>query len=60
MRASVADQNALLRELKAAQVRVIRCGISHDDKRCCQQFSSHSRKLFQHPPVFSTVIWKQA
>jgi len=32
MRASVADQNALLSQLKAAQVRVIRCGISHDDK----------------------------
>jgi hypothetical protein len=32
MRASVADQNALLSQLKAAQVRVIRCGISNDDK----------------------------
>jgi microcystin degradation protein MlrC len=32
MRASVADQNTLLSQLKAAQVRVIRCGISHDDK----------------------------
>jgi hypothetical protein len=32
MRASVADQNALLGQLKAAQVRVIRCGISNDDK----------------------------
>ena len=32
MRASVADQNVLLSQLKAAQVRVIRCGISHDDK----------------------------
>src|ERR1700727_475687 len=32
MRASVADQNSLLGQLKAAQVRVIRCGISNDDK----------------------------
>jgi len=32
MRASVADQDALLGQLKAAQVRVIRCGISDDDK----------------------------
>jgi len=32
MRASVADQNALLGQLKAAKVRVIRCGISNDDK----------------------------
>jgi hypothetical protein len=32
MRASVADQNVLLSQLKAAQVRVIRCGISNDDK----------------------------
>ncbi len=32
MRASVADQNALLSQLKAAQVRVIRCGISNDAK----------------------------
>ena len=32
MRSSVADQNALLNQLKAAQVRVIRCGISNDDK----------------------------
>ena len=32
MRASVADQNALLDQLKAASVHVIRCGISNDDK----------------------------
>jgi hypothetical protein len=32
MRASVADQNTLLGQLKAAQVHVIRCGISNDDK----------------------------
>ncbi len=32
LRASVADQNTLLSQLKAAQVRVIRCGISEDDK----------------------------
>lgn len=32
MRASLADQNALLSQIKAAQVRVIRCGISNDDK----------------------------
>jgi hypothetical protein len=32
MRASVADQNILLGQLKAAQVHVIRCGISSDDK----------------------------
>jgi hypothetical protein len=32
LRASVANQNALLSQLKAAQVRVIRCGISNDDK----------------------------
>lgn len=32
MRASVADQNTLLGQLKAAQVHVIRCGISHDEK----------------------------
>jgi len=32
MRASVADQNTLLSQLKAAQVRVIRCGISDDEK----------------------------
>ncbi len=32
MRASVADQDTLLRQLKAARVRVIRCGISNDDK----------------------------
>lgn len=32
MRASVADQNTLLSQLKAAQVRVIRCGVSNDDK----------------------------
>ena len=32
MRASIADQNALLAQLKAAGVRVIRCGISNDDK----------------------------
>jgi hypothetical protein len=30
MRASVADQNILLSQLKAAQVHVIRCGISND------------------------------
>ena len=32
MRASLADQNALLGELRAAHVRVIRCGISNDAK----------------------------
>jgi hypothetical protein len=32
MRSSVADQNTLLSQLKAAKVRVIRCGISNDDK----------------------------
>jgi hypothetical protein len=32
MRASVADQNTLLSQLKAADVRVIRCSISNDDK----------------------------
>ena len=32
MRASVADQNTVLSQLKAAQVQVIRCGISNDDK----------------------------
>jgi hypothetical protein len=32
LRASAANQNALLGQLKAAQVRVIRCGISNDDK----------------------------
>jgi hypothetical protein len=32
MRASVADQNTLLSQLHAAQVRVIRCGISNDSK----------------------------
>src|SRR5271165_6192762 len=32
MRAGLADQNALLSQLKAAQVLVIRCGISNDDK----------------------------
>src|ERR1700752_3566819 len=26
------------------------------DRRCCQHFSSHSRRLFQHPPMFSTSI----
>jgi hypothetical protein len=32
MRASVADQNALFAQLKAAHVSVIRCGISNDEK----------------------------
>jgi len=32
MRASVAEQNTLHSQLKAAQVRVIRCGISNDSK----------------------------
>jgi hypothetical protein len=32
LRASVADQNDLLSQLKAAQVHIIRCGISNDDK----------------------------
>jgi hypothetical protein len=32
MRASVADQNAVLNQLEAADVHVIRCGISNDDK----------------------------
>jgi hypothetical protein len=32
MRASVTDQNAVLAQLQAAQVHVIRCGISNDDK----------------------------
>jgi hypothetical protein len=32
MRSSEADQNTLLSQLKAAQVHVIRCGISNDDK----------------------------
>jgi hypothetical protein len=32
MRAGVADQNTLLAQLKAAGVRVIRCGISNDEK----------------------------
>jgi len=32
LRASVANQNALLEQLKAANVHVIRCGISNDDK----------------------------
>jgi len=32
MRSSVADQNALFNQLKAAQVHVMRCGISNDDK----------------------------
>jgi hypothetical protein len=32
MRSSMADQNALLGQLKQAQVRVIRCGISNNDK----------------------------
>src|SRR5580692_8792293 len=32
LRASVPNQNTLLGQLQAAQVRVIRCGISNDDK----------------------------
>jgi hypothetical protein len=32
LRASLADQNTLLTQLKAAQVHVIRCGITNDDK----------------------------
>lgn len=32
MRASVADQNAVLSQLQMAHVHVIRCGISNDDK----------------------------
>ena len=32
LRASVANQNVLLGQLKTAQVHVIRCGISNDDK----------------------------
>jgi hypothetical protein len=32
LRASIADQNTLFGQLKAAQVHVIRCGISNDDK----------------------------
>lgn len=32
LRASAADQNTLLSELRAAHVRVIRCGITNDDK----------------------------
>ena len=32
LRASVADQNALIEQLKAAHVRVVRCGISDDAK----------------------------
>jgi hypothetical protein len=32
MRASLADQNAVLEQLKVAHVHVIRCGISADDK----------------------------
>ena len=32
MRSSLADRNALIGQLRAAQVRVIRCGISNDDK----------------------------
>ena len=32
LRASVADQNALIAQLKGAHVRVIRCGISNDAK----------------------------
>jgi len=32
LRASLTDQNTLLGQLKAAQVHVIRCGISNDDK----------------------------
>ena len=32
MRASAADQNAVLDQLQAAHVKVIRCGISNDDK----------------------------
>ncbi len=32
MRASLADQNALFDQLQAAHVRVVRCGISVDDK----------------------------
>lgn len=32
MRASVADQNALIAQLKAANVQVIRCGVTPDDK----------------------------
>jgi hypothetical protein len=32
LRASLSDQNTLLGQLKAAQVHVIRCGISNDDK----------------------------
>jgi len=32
LRASLTDQNTLLTQLKAAQVHVIRCGISNDDK----------------------------
>ena len=32
MRASVADQNAVLSQLEAAHVHVIRCGVSNDDK----------------------------
>jgi hypothetical protein len=32
LRASLADQNTLLSQLKAAHVHVIRCGISNDDK----------------------------
>src|ERR1700752_3217508 len=29
-------------------------------RRCCQQFSSHSRRLFQHPPDLSTSLTKSA
>jgi len=32
MRASIADQNAALAQLKAAHVSVIRCGISNDER----------------------------
>ena len=29
-------------------------------RRCCQHFSSHSRRLFQQPPLFATSLTKSA
>ncbi len=65
MRASVADQNTLLGQLKAGGVRVIRCGISDDDKGIdfAKRAAAHGIRIQlivspQYPPNAATRAYE--
>ena len=65
LRASVANQNTLLSQLKASQVRVIRCGISNDDKGVdfAKRAAAHGIRIQlivgpQYPPDAPTRLYQ--